>query len=315
MPNRAAVSDGSDLNLFSGYDAISTTHKLIEKKKKHQSAALRKHERLPHPTNGGLDPRMLADDMDPFFDDAQAMAEQTRYMGVTSNMDQRLLATTLSSSLNSMPWYMVITNETVREKLQDMARDAFVCAECNRDVIEIENRGRWQCQLPVTWRPRNSTPGEFKKVRFMVRADHRRSGAPAWSDPAVSTVRVPTSVLAVMDGTARPLHEAIVTDSVDSTSATKIQNAIQSQDTDVRMAEQFVRDSRVVLRYSVDAMQTAVRYLTFYENEHNDRLRNKYIREAMAEVFDLSKTKSGHSIRAEPYGTPLYILKKEMISA
>ncbi len=307
MPSRAKVSDGSDLNLFSTYDSMATTHKVIQKPKK------RERERLPPPVNGALTPTMMVDDDedDPFLDNPRAMAEDARYMGV---LEKRAM----EASLEAMPWYMVITNERVREELEDMARDEFTCAECGAEVVEIENRGRWQCQMPVTWSPQTGEPGEFQKVRFMVRADHRREGAPLWSDPRVSAVSVHSSVMALMDGTARPLPEAIVSDDTSGPEAdgtTKMQRAIQSQDTDARTAEQFVRNSHVILRYSAAAVRTAVRNYAFYENERDGRLRNRYIRGAMSRVFDLSLTKSRFSVRTMPSGAPLYILKKEMISA
>lgn len=307
MPSKAKPSDGADLNLFSAYDNISSASRIIDKKRKNHEKDLRPRERLPPPANGALPPTTAMDEDTPFFDDVQAMAENTRYMGVL----ERKLA---KSALNAMPWYMVITNEAVREELQDLARDEFYCAECGSPVVEIENRGRWQCQMPVTWRPSGAAPGEFKPFRFMVRADHRKEGAPLWNDRFVSTIRVPASVLAIMDATAKPIPEALVWEEDNSAGAAKMQRAIESQDTDARMAEQFVRDSRVIVRYSASAMRTVVRILDFYKNEKDSRLRNIFIREAMEDTFDMSMANSRFSIRSDPSGASLYILKKEMNS-
>jgi len=315
MPNKATPATGVD-TLFESYDSVSHIKKSIRKKKKNA-----KKYRGP-PSNASL-PMLTVDDgggedgRDSLFDyDAGERDSNLRYMGMTSDMDQDMLEATFRSSRSSLPWFMEITNERVRDELLKLSREKFTCVECHRDVIELNNRGRWECSMRATWRPAAGTIGQFKEVRMRIPADHRMENDPPWTNPHVSTTAIQSSILAVMDPSSRPVPRAICPDydkDDNSETAANIRNAaLQSKHVDTSATERIVRSSKRICRYDAMAMETVNYILTFYTYETDPSKRNANIRKEMARVFDMSKAKKTISLFPDADDPPLYVLKKEM---
>lgn len=303
MPRHARTADESAVHEFSVYDMVSATPRSIAKNAPRMRKQQSPPQPLPPPVTGNIPARMtmratsrILSDM---YDDPEVRRTDFRRMGTFETEGAM-------KSINAMPWYALITNERVRKQFENMARDEFVCDECGASVVELENIGRWQCKIPVSWVSMGNNAGvQYQSVKFMVRADHRRPGAPTWNNALVSTVEVTSSVMAVMDNTAAPLPEAIM----------DIQCAKDGAcEEDMRMTEQFVRDSRIIVRYSAAAIRVVTAILEFHDYLTDHEERSSSIRKALHRSFDMSRIHNRPSRRDATSKMPLYILKKQTLS-